>query len=92
MPRIVFTNPEQLFDWVKEFCSSNKYVGYVTSKKELIIEPTKSTRPLRYAYYAGDDIDEIAKKLIEKYQIKVFQIKNYEWDLEKSVGVHVPIE
>lgn len=92
MPRIIFTNPEQLIEWVKAFCSADKYVGYTTAEKELIIEPIKSTRPLRYAYYKGEDTDEIAKKLSEKYQMKVFQIKNYEWDMEKSVGVRVAVE
>lgn len=92
MPRIVFCSEEQLENWCKEFVDTGKYVIYLTEYNEVILEPLKSTRPLRFGYFKGLKGEKLATKLQELHQIPLFRVRDYEWDLEKSPGIKVAIE
>ena len=84
MPRIVFEDFEELKKWCKEFVEKGKYTGYTTASDELILEPRKSTRPSRFAYFRSIKVKEYAKTLSEIYGIPFFYLERYEWDVERS--------
>jgi len=92
MPRIVFDSADELKEWCKLFVKDNKYTGYITEENELILEPQKSTRPIRYAYIKCKKAKELAEELKDKYNIPVIKIKSYEWDTEKYPGIKVLVE
>jgi hypothetical protein len=93
MPRIVFDVhvKSTYFKWVDRFCKDGKYTAYFTKAGECVLEPTRSTSPIRYAYISRllpEDVGEITKKC-EELGIPYFYITAYEWTSDRSVGVDV---
>lgn len=91
MPRIVFDSFEELEKWCKEFVKKGSHTVYTTGSNELIVEPRRSTRPLRYAYFTSIKAVEFAKTISEQYEIPYFHLERYEWDLDKNVGIQTTI-
>jgi predicted amidophosphoribosyltransferase len=90
--RCIFDNEQQLEEWLA-FRGADKYYGLRTLEdNEIILIPLKTTRPIEIGYLKSPDADEIAKDLSQKYQIKILTIRRYEWDIEKAVGVKIPVE
>lgn len=95
MPRAIFVEGEELLKWCGEFVKGGNYIMYLTGKNELILEPRRSTRPLRYAYLkevSKESADKLVVKIHEKFGIPFMLVSSYEWDVEKSVGVKVRVE
>lgn len=94
LPRIVFENYDQLFAWAQEFLKPDprKYVIYMALDNEIILEPRKSTRPIRYGYLKSMEAVSPVKKMAEDFNVSVFNCKDYEWDLTKAPGVKVVVE
>lgn len=65
---IEFSNPEQMKQW-REVCAPvEKYLVYVTSEKEVVLRPTRSTNTLDYGYYEAttkEKLDDIMKSLTD---------------------------
>lgn len=97
MPRKVFESLEDLREWMKTRVAPDKYIVNVTTRrKEVIVEPTKSTRPMIYGYYKCDE-EELEKFMeflsdIKSLGYSVIKLKAYEWDVDKSPGVRVAVE
>jgi len=91
MPRQVFDDVQELEKWCKEFVKRGQYTVYTTSDNELILEPRKSTRPQRYAYFKSVKVEELAKLFSETYEIPYFKVERYEWDLDKGIGIRTTI-
>ena len=83
---------EQLFAWCEEHTKEGSHVLYWTGDGEVIVEPKRSTRPLRYAYLKTSKASEIAEEFSEKFKLTCLHLGSYEWDLDKSVGVKVPVK
>ena len=69
MPRKVFGNLEEFKRWIEEVATPERFVFCITEEGEIIAEPTKSTRPLTYAYIRITDakkVEEMEKMLKEK--------------------------
>lgn len=96
MPRKVFEKISDIMEWMKLFATPERYIVNFTKNGEIIIEPTKSTRPLTYCYYkAGRGEEEELDKFISFLKSRGFTIlrlKAYEWDIDKAVGVKPKME
>ena len=97
MPRKVFESLEDLREWIKTWVTPDRYaVNVTTREREVIVEPTKSTRPVIYGYYKCSE-EELEKfkeflKGIRSLGYSVIKLKSYEWDVDKSPGVRVAVE
>jgi len=91
MPRKVFENISDIMEWIKVFAVPERYIVNLTKDNEIIIEPTKSTKPLTYCYYkAGHGEEEEINKFINYLKgqgFTILRLKAYEWDIEKAIGV-----
>ncbi len=89
MPRYICGSSSEFFSWMNVFGSADRYIIVKTYEDELIADPVKSTKPLRYLYYKGTDIEECSREL-EKRGYQILTQKRYEWDTEKAPGIRVP--
>ena len=89
MPRIEFNNEQELRDWSETFCKgTNRYSAYITAGKEIVLEPRKSTDPIRYGYLrvqSEGKIQEIAAFLRE-LGLSVFTCTNYVFSSDHMVA------
>ncbi|MHA1663478.1 MAG: hypothetical protein ACTSVR_09515 [Candidatus Thorarchaeota archaeon] len=94
MPRKVFGNLEEFKRWIEEVATPERFVFCITEEGEIIAEPTKSTRPLTYAYIRITDAKKVEEmeKMLKEAGFQVWKLKAYEWDTEKAVGVKVRVE
>jgi len=94
MPRKVFGNLEEFKRWIEEVATPERFVFCITEEGEIIAEPTKSTRPLTYAYIRITDAKKVEEieKILKESGFQVWKLKAYEWDTEKAVGVKVRVE
>lgn len=93
MPRSICGDTSEFFQWLGVFADPDHYVIVHTYDNELIADPRKTTKPLRYAYFKTSEknAESCVKELIKRGFI-VLKQKRYEWDTEKPVGVRVIIE
>lgn len=91
MSRIVFDDYAELRRWAAEFLMKGRYVMYITRDNGVVLEPTKSTPPLRYGYIQLKDAKTLTamEKLAEENGILVFRVKDYEWDATKAPGIKI---
>jgi len=94
MPRKVFGNLEEFKRWIEEVATPERFVFCITEDGEIIAEPTKSTRPLTYAYIRITDAKKVEEmeRMLKESGFQVWKLKAYEWDTEKAVGVKVRVE
>ena len=85
MPRITFYNKDELLKWCNLFVKPENYVGYTTVDCEIILEPRKSTRPSRFAFFNARDesMNDLVKEIADKTGITFIKIAKYEWDTER---------
>jgi hypothetical protein len=86
MTRLVFETIDQFKKWIDDNVTKEKYEAYITPKKEVVLVPRKSTRPLKYGYaiLTSEGTREIQRLLGEK-GIKIYYAK-VEWDETKTPG------
>ena len=92
MPISICTTKEQVEKWSTELIREGKYIVYLTSENEVILEPLRSTRPLRYCYYKGsstDDAKKIAEAISKTYNLPLIQVEGVTWDIEKGPWIKV---
>ena len=98
MSRKVFESISDIKEWAKAFATPERYIVNITRDKEIIIEPTKSTRPLTYCYYKvgyGEEEEKHSSEFLKYLKDRGFvilRLKAYEWDVDKMVGVKVKVE
>jgi len=91
MPRKVFGSLEEFKRWIAEVATPDRFVFCITEEGEIIAEPTKTTRPLVYAYIRIADTKKVEEmeKVLREVGFQVWRLKAYEWDIEKAVGVKI---
>jgi len=91
MPRKVFGALEEFKRWIAEVATPERFAFYITEEGEIIAEPTKSTKPLTYAYIRITDSKKLEEmeKVLREVGFQVWRLKAYEWDIEKAVGVRI---
>ena len=98
MPRKVFESISDIKEWAKTFAMPEKFIVNITRDNEIIIEPTKSTKPLTYCYckvgHSAEEEKELNEFLnyLESRGFTILRLKAYEWDIEKAVGVKPKVE
>jgi uncharacterized lipoprotein YehR (DUF1307 family) len=95
MPISICENEEQLNHWCEQFVKGSKYIVYYTTEdSEVILEPIRSTRPLRYCYLkmsTSNSAKKVATQISKTYELPLLEIKRMAWDLEKGPGIRMPI-
>jgi hypothetical protein len=96
MPISVCENEEQLNHWCEQFAKKDRYVVYITTEdNELILEPIKTSRPIRYAYMKFENIEharKVANELAQHFGLKIVEIRRMAWDIEKGPWIRIPIK
>lgn len=95
LPIAICTTKEQVENWAKKLIREGKYIIYLTGEDEVILEPLRSTRPLRYCYYKGaseKDAADLANSLAQTYNLSIVQVDAIAWDVEKGPWIRVPTE
>ena len=88
MPRLVFENSAEFKGWIQNKVEGEKYDCFVTSTREIILVPTKSTPPIMYGYYhiidagAGNEVI----RTVKSKGVSVFKVKNFEWKTDSPIG------
>jgi RNA recognition motif-containing protein len=90
MPRFIFSDNTEFMSWVEVHVTPDKYECYVTDSGELLLSPTKSTRPMNYAYIKFASYDA-AKETIEKLKsrVRIYRVTRIEYDPDRAVGVRI---
>ena len=92
--RIVFFAIEEFIAWATDHCTPEKYETYWTPD-EIVIAPTKSTRPLLYAYLRLPRDVEGGKTLtttLKNLGLRSYVVDRIEWDVERKPGIEARIE
>jgi len=96
MPIAVCKNEEQVRKWAEVLVKEGKfYVYYTTEDYEVILEPAKTTRPLRYCYIKMTGLEEakkLAAELSQKYKLEIIEIASMRWDTEKGPAIKIEVE
>jgi hypothetical protein len=100
MPLSVCKTEEQVKKWCEAILKKEgSYYIYCTEDNEVILEPAKSTRPLRYCYIKltpTEQSKEPARALAESigatYGQPVVEISRMSWDIERSPYIRAPTE
>ena len=95
MPISICTTKEQVEKWAKELIREGKYIIYLTAEDEVILEPLRSTRPLKYCYYKGassEDAKNLASSISKTYNLSIIEVDRISWDIEKGPYIRMPIE
>lgn len=91
MPRVVFSEVEEFKNFVVHMAKKpDNFVAFETSDGELIVHQVVSTRPIFVAYIKpSPDKAKDLKSFLNAMGIRIFQCKDFEWDIEKPVGIKV---
>jgi len=93
LPRHVCKDVEQLEKFCETYVTSaDKYVVISTESHEVILEPLRSTKPIRYAYLEVDNAEKVAESISTKYNIRHLREKSYDWKVDIPPGVKIPVE
>jgi len=91
--RLVFKTKDELLAWIKECVSPERYVAYITDDNEVVLCPTRSTRPIIYGYLKVEtNIGDIVKSIVHEFGIRCFPVKNVEWADDRPPGVKFIME
>lgn len=88
MPRIVMSDDQSFKQFVERFVAAPKYTAYVTDDDEIVLEPLRSTSPIRYGYVAcatPSQCSRLAAYLREK-GVAILKCERYEWATDRMVG------
>lgn len=91
MPRIVFGSEKELISWCEVFVKEGNYTAYLTSSGELILEPRRSTRPIRYVHFTQKNASTVAKTIADAYSMPLFKIIRYAWDATRMPGTKTSV-
>ena len=89
MPVAVFGNIEQLRLWCKDTVSPDRYRVLSTDENEVILEPTKTSRPLKFGYLQSSDAEKLAEDIAKEFSIVHIHLKAYRWDDERGPFVKI---
>jgi len=92
MPIAVCGSEGELIEWCREFVEAGKYRVISTEENEVILEPVKTSKPIRFAYYQTEKARELAGKIAEDFGVKHLKLQAYRWNIERSPAVKVAIE
>ena len=96
MPISICENEEQLNNWCQQFAKKGRYtVYYTTDDYEVVLEPIKTTRPIRYCYLKLANrglAEKVAKEIAQSYGLDVVELKGIAWDIEKGPWIKIPIK
>jgi len=92
MPIAVCENEDELIEWCREFVETGKYRVFSTRENEIILEPIKTSKPIRFAYYQTERAEELAKQIAKNFGIKHLTLKAYRWNIERAPSVKVAVE
>jgi len=85
MPRVEFNNVSHANAWLDQMVLKKRtYVGFLTEKGELIIQPTTSTAPVTYGYVERCT-EKQAMTLQARFDIPVMQCKRFEWNHDNTL-------
>jgi hypothetical protein len=94
MVRLVFEAIDEFEKWIDKHGKPEKYECYVTKDGEVVMMPTKSTRPVNYGYMqlTSASVEKLKKKLAE-LGVSIFNVRDVEWAEDRPVGVKfMPIQ
>lgn len=92
--RLVFKEIKEFRKWAIDNASVDRHEYYITEKKEIIIVPLRSTRPIKYAIATGvsDDILKEITKRLGNLGFRVYRVKAVEWSDDRPIGAKTSIE
>ena len=87
MARIEFSTLKESETWIRDvvFKGNRQYMAYFTESNELVLVPTKSTRPFIYGLVKNANKKEVTN-LFKDSGIQVYSITNFEWDAERGLS------
>jgi hypothetical protein len=91
MARFIFGDEAQFRQWLEVHALPQRNEIYITSRGEVIVYPTKTSRPLNFAYI------QVPSESLEWYRklasqgFRVFEVEKVQWDDQKEI-TQVPIE
>ena len=88
----VFDNIEQLKMWCGDTVVEGRFRIISTDEGEIIVEPTKTSKPLKYGYLKIAEAEKRAEEISKEFNIKHIHISAYRWNDERGPFVKVPIE
>jgi bifunctional DNA-binding transcriptional regulator/antitoxin component of YhaV-PrlF toxin-antitoxin module len=100
MPIAVCKTKEQVLNWCEKVLKKegSYYIYYTTEDQEVILEPAKSTRPLRYCYIKLTPTEQdqnpaktLAMEIGNEYEQPVIEISRMAWDVEKGPAIKIPV-
>lgn len=88
MPRIVFNEHRQVMTWAERFAQPARYTIYATSRFEVILEPLRSTAPLRYGYVrcTSHEVQVGLLTELERAGHTIIRCLEYDWATDRSIG------
>jgi len=89
--RLIFKELESFQKWISDL-NSDRYVCYSTDSNEVIIVPTRSTRPLIYGYIRIPKESKNVLKDLESLGFKIYRVSRVEWADDRPVGAKMPVE
>lgn len=94
MPVLAFNTKKEFEQWIRNYIKPQKYLLFAaTETREIIAQPTVSTRPRMVGYCKiNGDIQEYIKKLSEQYGIKYFTLSRYGWDTDRHPAIKYKYE
>jgi len=96
MPISICENEEQVTKWCETFVKKGRFVVYYTTDDyEVILEPVKTTRPIRYCYIKMLDLisaKRLSGQLAVMYSLDRVELKGMSWDIEKGPWIKIPLE
>lgn len=100
MPRIVVTSNIQMEEFMDRFVTPQSHTAYLTAQNEVVLEPLRSTAPLRYLYYKllgsmggspksrTEQLKQI-KRVLQARGLTVLHCDRYEFVTDRPVGTTV---
>jgi len=92
IPISICSTKGQVEKWAKAIVHEGKFIIYLTLNNEVVVEPLRSTRPLRYCYYKGSDFNDakkVAESISKAYNLSIVEVSSMSWDNEKGPWVKV---
>jgi len=90
MPILEFDSLSSLEEWVAKFTTPERYMVIVTSDEEVVLQPTKTSRPIIYGYYKGQA--QRVLKALEALGYRILHVKSFTWDIERAPGTRIIVE
>jgi len=79
VPIAVFHDLDQLKKWCEDTVSPDRFRVLSTDEDEIILEPTKTSRPLKFGYLQIAKARELADQIAKEFSLKHIHLKAYRW-------------